>query len=137
MVSDTSSIAHATGGDNDMKSGQLGNGFAFIDGFGKSELWRVQQPAYVDCRVETSRVLAENFGGAYCERRIEKNRCGWNLAALHQIDQIDDQFLSTLHGEGGDEQRAFSRSGVTDFCGQACAACIGCDRRSHSVAIGR
>ena len=40
------------------------------------------------------------------KRRIEKDRRRRNLAALHQIDEIDDQLLGALDREGWDEQGA-------------------------------
>ena len=53
-------------------------------------------------------MLAKDFGGADRERRIEKDRGGRHLAALHQVDQIDDQFLGALHREGRNQQRALA-----------------------------
>ena len=53
-------------------------------------------------------MFAKNLGGADRERRIEKNRGGRHLAALHQVDQIDDQFLGALHRKGRNQQRALA-----------------------------
>ena len=65
----------------------------------------------VDLGVEARRVLAEDLGGADGQRRIEKDRRRRNFAALHQIDEIDDQFLGALDREGRDEQGAVAACG--------------------------
>ena len=63
-------------------------------------------------------MLAKDLGGADRERGIEKDRRGRDLAALHQVDQIDDQFLGALDREGRDQQRALAACGVADFGGE-------------------
>ena len=124
MVPDASGIAHAAGGDDDVKAGQLGDRLALVDRFGEPQLRRVQQPADVDAGSRLDGVLAKNLGGADRERGIEKDRRGRNLAALHQVDQIDDQFLGALHREGRNQQRALAGCGVADFRRQTRAARI-------------
>ena len=59
------------------------------------------------------------------KRRIEKDRRGRNLAALHQVDQIDDQFLGALDREGRNEQGALAACGVAHLGGKTRAARIG------------
>ncbi len=70
-------------------------------------------------------MLAEHFGGANGERRIEKDRRRRHLAALHQIDQIDDQFLGALDREGRNEQRAAGGVGVAHLGGEMLAPRFG------------
>ena len=91
MVPDTAGVAHAAGGDDDVKAGELGDRLAFLDCFGEPELRRIKQVERTSIRwIEACGVLAENLGGADRERRIEENRCSGYFAAFHQIDQIDD-----------------------------------------------
>ena len=47
-----------------------------------------------------------------------------DFAALHQIDDVDDQLLSAFDREGGDEQRAFGGRGVTKHDGKMLAPCL-------------
>ena len=81
-----------------------------------------EQPVDIDRRVETRGVLAKYFGGADRQRGIEKDRRGRHFAALHQIDQIDDQLLGAFDRESGNQQRALAACGVADLGRQACAA---------------
>ena len=69
-------------------------------------------------------MFAKHLGGMDRQRRIEKYRRGRNLAALHQVDEIDDQLLGTLDGKGGDQQRALGRRRVADLGGEVLAAPI-------------
>ena len=76
-------------------------------------------------------VALEHLGGADGQRQVEKNGRRWNVAAVHQVDEIGDQFLRALDREGGDEQRARRR---------ACAACTSSAsrlRRLSAVTGGR
>ena len=82
-------------------------------------------------------MLAEHFGGADGERRIEEDRRRRNLAALHQVDQIDDQFLRALDREGRDEQRAAARMRRAHLRGEMLRGAIARHRRAVLVAIGR
>ena len=82
-------------------------------------------------------MLEEDLGGADRERRIEKNGSSRYLAALHQVNQIDDEFLGALHRKGRNQQWALASGCISDLSGQARAARIGCDRRTFAVAIGR
>ena len=83
------------------------------------------------------RRVAKHLGRADRERGIEKDRRSGNLAALHQVDQIDDEFLRALDCKCWNEQCTLARRGVADFGGEALAARFGGDRRAISVAIGR
>ena len=60
-------------------------------------------------------MLAEDLGGADRERGIEKNRSRRYLAALHQVNQIDDQFLGALHREGRNQQGALAACCVANL----------------------
>ena len=122
MMPDTPGVAHAACGDDDVKAGQLGNCLALLDGLGEPELRRVQQPADVDFGIEAFGMLAKHLGGADRQRRIEKNRGARNVAALHQVDQVDDEFLGALDRKGWNQQRAFAGCGVADFAGETRAA---------------
>ena len=82
-------------------------------------------------------MLAEYFGGADGERRIEKDRRCRHVAALHQIDQIDDQFLRALDREGRNEQRAAGGMGCAHLGGRCVAPRFARHRRTVLVAIGR
>ena len=82
-------------------------------------------------------MLAEHFGGANGERRIEKDRRRRDLAAFHQVDQIDDQFLRALDREGRNEQRAAGGMGGANLGGEMAAPRFAGDRRTILVAIGR
>ena len=137
MMPDTPGVAHAAGGDDDMKAGQLGNRLALIDRLGEPQLRRVQQPAEVDLGIEAFGVLAKHLGGADRQRRIEKDRSRRNVAAFHQVDQVDEKFLGALHRKGWNQQRALARCGVADFLGETRAARIGRRRRPLPVAVGR
>ena len=83
-------------------------------------------------------MLAKYLGGADRERRIEKNRCGRHFPALHQVDQIDDQFLGAFDRESWDQQGALAAARVANLCRQtrrgASSAVIG---GRIAVAIGR
>ena len=82
-------------------------------------------------------MLPENFGGADRERRIEKDRRGRHIAALHQVDQIDDQFLGALDREGRNQQRAIGGVGGAHLGGQMLAPRSGVVDGRSRVAIGR
>ena len=137
MMPDTPGVAHAACGDDDMEAGQLGNCFALIDRLGEPELRRVQQPADVDLGIEAFGVLAEHLGGADRQWRIEKNRSARNVAAFHQVDQVDDEFLSALDCKGWNQQRALAGCGVADFIGETHAAFTRRRSRPLPVAVGR
>ena len=62
--------------------------------------------------------------------RIEKNRRGRDLAALHQVHQIDDKFLGALYRKGRNQQRALAGCGVADFRGKRA-------RRASAVVAAR
>ena len=115
MMANAAGVAHAACRDNDMKAGQFCDRFAFVDCLGESEMWRVEQAIDVDIPIEASSVFSEHLGRVNRERRIEKYRRGRYLAAFHQVDQIDDQFLGAFDREGGDQQRAFCACGVADL----------------------
>ena len=82
-------------------------------------------------------MLAEHLRRANRQRRIEEDRRRRHLAALHQVDEIDDQFLRALDGEGRDQQRALARGGVANLGGEPLAPLLGRRRRAVDVAIGR
>ena len=50
MVPDPSGVAHAAGGDDDVKAGQLGDRLALVHGLGEAQMRRVEQAANVDRR---------------------------------------------------------------------------------------
>ena len=137
MVPDTPGIAHAAGGDDDVKAGQLGDPLALVDRLGEPQLRGVQQPAHVDRGIEAFGVLAKHLGRTDRQRRIEEDRGGRDLAALHQVDQIDDEFLGALHRKGRNQQGALAARGVAHLGGEACATGIRRRRRTVAVAIGR
>ena len=137
MVPDTPGVAHAAGGDDDMKAGELGDRLALLDRFGEPELRRVQEPAHIDRGIEARCVLAKDFGGADRQRRIQEDRGGRHLAAFHQVDQVDDELLGALHRERRNQQRALAARGVADLRGEPRAARIRRDRRTLAIAIGR
>ena len=74
--------------------------------------------------IEARRVLAEHLGGANRQRRIEKDRRRRNFAALHQVDEIDDQLLGALDREGGNQQGAPGRRGITNLGRKTFAALL-------------
>ena len=121
---DAAGVAHAARRDDDVKAGQLGDRLAFVDRLGEAQMRRIEQAIDVDIRIEACGVLPENLRGANGQRRIEKDRRRRYLAALHQVDQIDDQFLGALDGEGRDEQGALGRCGVAHLGGQTLAALL-------------
>ena len=82
-------------------------------------------------------MLAEHFGGANGERRIEKHRSGRDITALHQVDQVDDQFLRSLDCEGGDQQRTAGRVRGAHFGGKLLAPGFTRCRRPVGLAVGR
>ena len=88
---------------------KLGDRLALVHRLGAAQMRRAQQPVDIDVGFEALAVLAEHLGGADGERRIEEDRRRRHLAALHQVDQIDDQFLRALDREGRNEQRAAAR----------------------------
>jgi hypothetical protein len=137
MMPDTPRVAHAACGDDDVEAGQLGNCLALLDGLGEPELRRVQQPLDVDFGIETFGMLAKHLGGADRQRRIQENRGARNVAALHQVDQVDDELLGALDGKGWNQQRAFAGCGVADFAGKARATLDRRRGRPIPVAIGR
>ena len=122
VMPDAAGVAHAAGGDDDVKAGQLRDRLAFVDGLGEAQMRRVEQAVDVDGRIEACGVLPEHLGRANRQRGIEKDRRGRYFAALHQVDQIDDQFLRAFDGEGRNEQGALGRRGVADLGGQALTA---------------
>ena len=77
------------------------------------------------------------FGGADSERGVQKDWRRGDFAALHQIDDVDDQLLSAFDREGGDEQRAFGGRGVTKHDGKMLAPCLRGRGRTIDVAVGR
>ena len=106
MVADTAGVAHAAGGDDDVEAGELGDRLALLDRLGAAQMRRAKQPLDVEIGLQAFGMLPEHFGGANGQRRIEKDRRRRDVAALHQVDQIDDQFLRALDREGRNEQRA-------------------------------
>ena len=87
----------------------------------KRRCGELQQPVDVDIGLEAAGMLPEHFGGANGERRIEKDRRRRHLAALHQVDQIDDQLLGALDREGRNEQRAVGGVRVANLGGEMLA----------------
>jgi len=126
MMPNASGIAHAACRDDDVESGQPGDGFAFVDGLGETQMRRAQQPADIDVGVETRRMLPKHFGCMNGKRGVQKDRRRRHFAALHQIDEVDDQLLGALDGKGRDEQGAFCLSCVADLDGETLTACLGC-----------
>ena len=82
----------------------------------------LEQAADIDIWVEARSVLAEHLGGADGERRIEKDRRRRDLSALHQVDEIDDQFLGAFDREGWDEQGALAAAASSTSAARRCAA---------------
>ena len=79
---------------------------------------------------------AKYFRRADRQGRVEKDRRGRDLAALHQVDQIDNQFLGSLHGEGRNKHRALRCGGIAHLAGKVGAPVGGRGRRAIAVAIG-
>ena len=82
-MADATGIAHAAGGNNDMKAGEPGNRLAFVDGLRETQLARCQEPIEIDGRIEAGSMASENLRGANRQRRIEEDWSGGNLAASH------------------------------------------------------
>ena len=82
-------------------------------------------------------MLPEHLGRVNRQRRIEKDRRRRYFAALHQVDQIDDQFLGAFDGEGGDQQGALGRRGVADLGGEALTALFRRRCGANPVAVSR
>ena len=125
MMADAAGVAHAAGGDDDVEAGELGDRLALLHRLGEAQMRRAKQPLDVDIGLEAVGMLAEHFGGADGERRIEKDRRRRNVAALHQVDQIDDQFLRALDREGRNEQRAAGGVGGAHLGGEMVAPRFG------------
>jgi hypothetical protein len=98
---------------------------------------RTQQPIDVDIGIQARGMFAKHLRCANGERRIEKNRRGRHLAAVHQVDEIDDQFLRALDCECWNEQRTVGGVGLANLRGQALAPCLGGGRGAVDIAVGR
>ena len=70
MVADPTGIAHSTRCNDDMKSGELGDRFAFLHRLSESEMRRTEQTGDVDIWVKTCGMVSENLRGTDRERRI-------------------------------------------------------------------
>jgi hypothetical protein len=136
MVADTAGIAHAACGNDDMKAGELRDRLALVHGFRKSKMWRIEQAAGFDIVIQARSVLAKHLGCADCERRIQKNRRGGDFSALHQADEVDDQFLGSFHRECRDQQGAVRGGGIANLSSEALSPLLRRDRLTHPVAIG-
>src|SRR5581483_6946808 len=66
-------------------------------------------------------MLTEHLRRAYGQRRIKKDRRRRYFAAVHQIDEIDDQLLRALDRKCRNEERAPCRLGIADFCSEVSA----------------
>ena len=77
-------------------------------------------------------MLSKYLGGADGERGIEKDRRRRHFTTLHQVDQIDDQFLGAFDREGRNEHRALGGGGIANLGGKTLAA-----RLRRSSADGR
>src|SRR5450756_239860 len=82
MMSYAAGVAHAARRDDDMKTGEFGDRFAFVDGLGEPQMRRIERPIDVDAHVEARGMLPEHLGGVYGQRRIEEYRRRWHLAVL-------------------------------------------------------
>jgi hypothetical protein len=74
---------------------------------------------------------------AWIASGVEKDRRRRHVAAFHQVDEIDDQFLGALDRESGDEQGAFRACGVAHLGCETLAALLRRRCRANPVAIGR
>ncbi len=63
-------------------------------------------------------MLSEHLGRANGEGRIQEDRRCGHFAALHQVDEIDDQFLGPLDRKGWNEHGAFGGSSVAHLGGK-------------------
>ena len=136
MMTDAAGVAHAAGGDDDVKAVQPGDRLALVDGLGEAQLRGIEQPLDIDAAIEIGGVAAEHFGRPDRQRRIEEHRRLRHLAALHQLDQIDDQLLGALDRKGRDQQRALLRRCFAHLASQPRAALLRRGRRPVGVAIG-
>ncbi len=82
-------------------------------------------------------MLAEHFGRVDRERGIQEDRRGRNLAALHQVDEVDDQLLGPLDRESGDQQGAPGGCRIADLAREMLPTLLGCRDGANTVAIGR
>ena len=124
MMPDAAGVAHAAGRDDDVEAGQLGDRLAFVDRLGEAQMRRAEQAVDVDLAVEARGMFAEHLGGVNRQRRIEEDRRRRHFAALHQVDQIDDQFLGALDREGRNEQRALCAAASRTSAARRCAALL-------------
>ena len=129
MMADAAGIAHAARGDDDVEARELFDRLAFLDGLGEAQMRRrraaamsISGPRFDACWRNTS-------VARMAKRRIEKDRRGRNLAALHQIDEIDDQLLGALDRKGRDEQGAVGRLRLANFGREVFAPRLRRDRR--------
>ena len=82
-------------------------------------------------------MLSEYLGGANGERGIQKDRRRGHITALHQVNEIDDQFLGAFDGEGRNEHRALGGGGVANLGGETLASRQRGRRWAVDVAVGR
>ena len=60
-------------------------------------------------------MLSKYLGGADGEWGIQKDRRCWHFTTLHQVNEIDDQFLGAFDGERWNKQSALGDGGITNL----------------------
>ena len=77
----------------------------------------------------------EHLGGFDGEGRVEEDVAARRVPVLHQLQQIDQQFLAAFQREGRDEQRPARGVGRLELLGQGRAAgdAAGCDALAISI----
>src|SRR3569833_950369 len=98
MMPYPSGVALPACGDDDVKSAQSCDRLALIDGLGKFQVRRVQQPANVDSRIEAGGMAANHLGFADGERIIEIDRRGQKNTTHQQNNKNNKQNQKSLDG---------------------------------------
>ncbi len=82
-------------------------------------------------------MLSKYLGSPNGEWGIQKDRRRGHCTAFHQINEINDQFLSTFNGKGRNEHGALGDRCVANLDSQAFATGFGGRWRAVGIAIGR
>lgn len=98
-------LAHAAGGNHDMKTVDAIESLGLLGALGERHTPGAHCPGQDVALLELAFMPEENLARTRGKRGIDEDRNGRDLRSLHQQHEIGKQFLRTLNGEGWNDQR--------------------------------
>ena len=129
-------VAHAAGGDDDMPAAKALDVTALARRFRESQPRRAAKAGEGIPAGLITAVSEKHFGRSDSKRAIEKDRAGRRGLFLHQRDEVAEQFLRSLDGEGGNKKWSPSAMRGGDLAGERGAALARVKARPLPVAVG-